>query len=95
MLNWLTIGDSRPGRRCVPRFGYVNLGDIHDAEDMTGRAGLNEQAQVEGAIRADRAGMEDVGRYGTVIIIAGQLRRAGILDFKVGFHVFDQSPLMA
>ena len=72
------------GRRVAGDGGTVrvNLGDINDAEDVTRLAGLDQEAQVIGAMRANRTGAENVGRSGAAIIIAGILGRAGVLNLE-------------
>ena len=71
----------------------MHLRDIDDAENMADGAGLNQQAQIVGAVRADGPRAKDKGRRGTSVIVAGIFGRAGIFDFKSRFDVLEQARL--
>jgi len=71
----------------------VDLVHIDDAEDMAGRAGLDQQSQVVGSVGTQGPGLEDKGRHGAMIIVAGKLGRAGVLDIKGSLNILEQTRL--
>ena len=71
----------------------MNLRYVHHAQDMAGRAGLNEQAEAVGAGRSQRSGPKDEGRLRGTVVVAGKFGRAPIFDFEPRFDVLEQARL--
>jgi len=71
----------------------MHLRDIDDTQDMTDGAGLNQQAQIVGAVRAHGPCAKDIRRRGTAVVVAGILGRAGIFDLESRFDVLQQARL--
>jgi hypothetical protein len=73
----------------------VNLGDIDDAEDVAGWTGLDEQAEVEGTMRPERAGAKNIRRRGPAVVVARVLGRPSVLHLEAGLNVLEQARLGA